>query len=206
MRISPRYAAAVVAALALLGVAGCGSDEGTDKYPSVVTSTQARVEGSVDAGQAPTSAQASPGSCAKLPDPFAGVDACDKSAVAIAALSTMYSTNPTKDKTTQDAVLRAIPLLSSAMIGRIAAPATGEGAQSQNAEWADLRASGKRVVATVTMHKENQSTYYQITRKAIPADASDTTAGKQLDSIAASPTFVVVPGMGYRLDAINPVT
>ncbi|WGJ88250.1 hypothetical protein [Gordonia sp. SMJS1] len=113
---------AIAAASAAL-LAGCGSNtDDTDQYPSVVTSTQVQVEGSVAPSAGPNPSPAKPDSCAKLPEPFTDVDACDEKAVALTALRTMYSTNPTRDASSQDAMLRAVPLLSSAMIGRIVAP------------------------------------------------------------------------------------
>ncbi|MFE0750834.1 hypothetical protein [Gordonia sp. NPDC058843] len=199
-RITQMVAAAAAAA-ALLAGCGAGSDD-TDQYPSVVTSTQVQVEGGVtpSAGQKPPAAK--PDSCAKLPEPFTDVDACNEEAVALTALRTMYSTNPTRDTSSQDAVLRAVPLLSSAMIGRIVAPTKG----SQNTEWANLKASRKRVVATVTIQAENQSTYYQISRKAVPVGADNDAPGTTLDTIAVSATLTVVDGMGYRLDTLTPIT
>lgn len=194
---------AVIIVVTGVALTGCGSDTDADQYPSVVTSTEVQVEGSVAASEGPsTSTAATPDACAKLPEPFTDVDACDQQAVALTALRTMYSTNPTRDTSSQDAVLRAVPLMSSAMISRIAAPAKG----AQNAEWADLKASRKRVVATVTIQKENQSTYYQITRKAVPVEASNDATGTKLDTIATSAKLVVVDGMGYRLDSITPIT
>lgn len=192
---------AVSAAAAAL-LAGCGADnDDTDQYPSVVTSTQVQVEGSV-APPGPNPSPAKPDSCAKLPEPFTDVDACDEKAVALTALRTMYSTNPTRDTSSQDAMLRAVPLLSSAMIGRIVAPTKG----AQNTEWANLKASRKRVVATVTIQTENQSTYYQISRKAVPVGADNDAPGTTLDIIAVSATLTVVDGMGYRLDTLTPIT
>ena len=193
---------AVSAAAAAL-LAGCSSgNDDTDQYPSVVTSTQVQVEGSVAPPAGPNPSPAKPDSCAKLPEPFTDVDACDDKAVALTALRTMYSTNPTRDTSSQDAMLRAVPLLSSAMIGRIVAPTKG----SQNTEWANLKAARKRVVATVTIQTENQSTYYQISRKAVPVGGDNDAPGTTLDVIAVSATLTVVDGMGYRLDTLTPIT
>ncbi len=193
---------AVSAAAAAL-LAGCSSgNDDTDQYPSVVTSTQVQVEGSVAPPAGPNPSPAKPDSCAKLPEPFTDVDACDDKAVALTALRTMYSTNPTRDTSSQDAMLRAVPLLSSAMIGRIVAPTKG----AQNTEWANLKAARKRVVATVTIQTENQSTYYQISRKAVPVGADNDEPGTTLDVIAVSATLTVVDGMGYRLDTLTPIT
>lgn len=193
--------AIAAASAALLAGCGAGSDD-TDQYPSVVTSTQVQVEGSVTPSSGPKPSAAKPASCAKLPEPFTDVDACNEEAVALTALRTMYSTNPTRDASSQDAMLRAVPLLSSAMIGRIVAPTKG----SQNTEWANLKASRKRVVATVTIQTENQSTYYQISRKAVPVGADNDAPGTTLDTIAVSATLTVVDGMGYRLDTLTPIT
>ncbi|WP_288814124.1 hypothetical protein [uncultured Gordonia sp.] len=193
--------AATAAAAALLAGCGTGSND-TDQYPSVVTSTQVQVEGSVTPSPGPKPSPAKPASCAKLPDPFADVDACNEEAVALTALRTMYSTNPTRDASSQDAMLRAVPLMSSAMIGRIVAPTKG----AQNTEWANLKASRKRVVATVTIQTENQSTYYQISRKAVPVEADNDAPGTTLDTIAVSATLTAVDGMGYRLDTLTPIT
>ncbi|MCZ4581543.1 hypothetical protein O4158_21125 [Gordonia amicalis] len=193
--------AATAAAAALL--AGCGSNnDNTDQYPSVVTSTQVQVEGSVTPSAGPKPSAAKPDSCARLPEPFTNVDACNEQSVALTALRTMYSTNPTRDTSSQDAMLRAVPLMSSAMISRIVAPTKG----SQNTEWSNLKASRKRVVATVTIQTENQSTYYQINRKAVPVEADNDAPGTTLDTIAVSATLTVVDGMGYRLDTLTPIT
>ncbi len=193
--------AAAAAAAALL--AGCGSNtDNTDQYPSVVTSTQLQVEGSATPSAETKPSAAKADSCAELPEPFTDVDACNEEAVALTALRTMYSTNPTRDTSSQDAMLRAVPLLSSAMIGRIVAPTKG----AQNTEWANMKASRKRVVATVTIQTENQSTYYEISRKAVPVEADNDAPGTTLDTIAVSATLTVVDGMGYRLDTLTPIT
>lgn len=199
-RMTQRVAVSAAAAALL---AGCSSgNDDTDQYPSVVISTQVQVEGSVAPPAGPNNSPAKPDSCAKLPEPFTDVDACDEKAVALTALRTMYSTNPTRDTSSQDAMLRAVPLLSSAMIGRIVAPTKG----AQNTEWANLKAARKRVVATVTIQTENQSTYYQISRKAVPVGADNDSPGTTLDVIAVSATLTVVDGMGYRLDTLTPIT
>ncbi|MDV6310054.1 hypothetical protein [Gordonia amicalis] len=200
-RITQRLTQAVAIAAAAL-LAGCGNNtDDTDHYPSVVTSTQVQVEGSVEPSTEPKPSVAKPTSCAKLPEPFTDVDACNEQSVALTALRTMYSTNPTRDASSQDAMLRAVPLLSSAMISRIVAPTKG----NQNTEWANLKSSRKRVVATVTIQTENQSSYYQISRKAVPVDAGNDAPGTTLDTIAVSATLTVVDGMGYRLDTLTPI-
>lgn len=188
----------------------CGGAPSEDQYPPASTSTKTSVavEGGVQDGSAtadPTAKAASPTQCAPLPSPFTKINACNAIEVTTAALTTMYSTNPTTDKSSQDAVLRAVPLLSSSLIARIAAPASGDAAQG-NAEWNALKTKRQKVIATVTVHKQDQSAYYQIARKAVPVNADNTTPGQRLDPITASPAITQVPGMGFRVDSINPLS
>lgn len=207
----PRAAAlsATAAALALLTACGGTSSSDADKYPAA-PSTVIKIEGSVKGGGTTSTTGGRGGEtppteqgCKGLNKPFEHVNACNPVEVATNALRVMYSPRPVTDRSPADAILRAAPLLSTAMI---ASAQTSAGSASQNAgtgEFASLRASRKQVVATVTAQKEGRSTLYRIDRKAVP-DGNADDAGQPLTTVFASVVLHSEPDMGgYRLDSVN---
>lgn len=195
-----------VTAVALAALTACGNSQ-ADPGPAGggSTLTQIAVQGAVTPG--PSTDSPTPGAtgdtqrCAPLPAPFTQIDACNAIAVTTAALTTMYSTDPTHDTSSQDAILRAVPLLSEQLVSRISAPtAGGQG----NVEWQKLKDAHQKVVATVSVHRQDQSSYYTVIRKAVPASGAGPT--KTLTTITASPTLTQVAGSGFRVDDINPLS
>lgn len=209
----PRHLTTVICGSGVMAAAvlltACGGSSPTEPTPSTAAHTSVAVDGDARAGasaQTDTPGTASSAdNCAPLPAPFSEVDACNAIDVATAALTTMYTTNPATDRTSQDAILRAVPLLSPNLVSQIAAPAPGDAAQG-NVEWNRLKARHQKVIATVTVHRQDQSAYYVIERKAIPANATNTAAGQPLSAITASPAIINTDGTGFRLDSINPTS
>lgn len=206
-------AISAIAATALLATA-CGSgnsDQDAAKYPAPPSTVTRVADGGGDSDPSSTGSASGRGQetpptstgCKKLAKPYDGVDACNPMQVATTALRVMYSPRPVSDRTAADAILRAAPLLSTAMISSV--PTTASPAENAGlGEFASLRAARKQVVATVTAQKEGRSTLYRIDRKAIADGAAADSASQPLSTILASVVLKPEPDKGgYRVDSVN---
>lgn len=142
----------------------------------------------------------------KLTGPLAEVDTCDEAAVITAALSVMFSWDPSKDPSPAAAVERARPLITDQLWSASQEPATNPltsapyPAAPQASEWEDWARNHQRVVAAPEVVKRLPRLEEIVVHRSL---VSDSGSSRELQPFTLTYAWGEIANDGWRFAGVT---